>query len=180
MKREFRTGSRRGRQGGVALIVALVVLVIIGLTSAAVMRGALNSDLVANNTRVQSLASQAAQVALNYCYSQWNLPAPPITVLGPPAAQSDPLDWETFGNWSNVNKANDVPMDYMRSNLSSFVPAKLPQCMVQHSVVVAPGGATFPSLVIVGRGFSPDFRADPNTGRTEAGSVVWLQYILAL
>ena len=70
MKRRFRTGTR-ARQSGVALIVALVVLVIIGLTSAAVMRGALNSDLVTNNTRVQALASQAAQVALKYCEDQW-------------------------------------------------------------------------------------------------------------
>jgi hypothetical protein len=173
MKLKFRIGSRRGRQGGVALIVALVVLVVIGLTSAAVMRGALNSDLVANNTRVQSLASQAAQVALKYCESQWNVPTPPINVL-PVGVPNAPLAWETFGNWSNVNFANDVPISYMQSELSSFVPAKLPQCMVQYSTA---GGAT--TVVIVGRGFSPDYRAD-ETGHTEAGSVVWLQYILAL
>jgi type II secretory pathway pseudopilin PulG len=180
MKREFRIQSRRRRQGGVALIVALVVLVIIGLTSAAVMRGALNSDLVANNTRVQALATQAAQVALKYCETQWNAGAlPPFIVLPAPGAQTDPLEWETFGNWSNVNKTNEVPIEFMKSELSSVVPATLPQCMVQRSTVGVPG-ATSPTIVIVARGFSPDFRAEQGTGRTEAGSVVWLQYILAL
>jgi type II secretory pathway pseudopilin PulG len=164
------------RQGGVALIVALVVLVIIGLTSAAVMRGALSSDLITNNTRVQSLATQAAQVALSYCEQQYRLgPTPPIIVLTAPAGGAD-MAWETFGNWSNVNMVNEVPADYMRSALSTFVPSTLPQCMVQHSTTGLPNNV--PTLVITARGFSPDY-AQTN-GLTTAGSVVWLQYIMAI
>ena len=58
--------QRRGERG-VALMVALVMLVIIGIASVSIMRGALSSDLIANNTRVQTLAMQAAQIGLRYC-----------------------------------------------------------------------------------------------------------------
>lgn len=164
------------RQGGVALIVALVVLVIIGLTSAAVMRGALSADLVTNNTRVQALATQAAQVALSFCEQQFKVgPNPPINVLSAPVGGAG-MAWETFANWSDADMVNDVPSDYMQSALSTFVPSKLPQCMVQHSTTGAPNNA--PTLVITARGFSPDY-AETN-GVTTAGSVVWLQYIMAV
>jgi type IV pilus assembly protein PilX len=168
------------RQQGVALIVALVVLVVIGLTSAAVMRGALSSDLVTNNVRVQSLANQAAQVALKYCEKQVGNPGglPPDFNLRPkPVDPDDPktkLDWETFGNWSNRDIVNDVPEAFMKSELSSFWP-KMPQCIAQYTQF---GGKD--AIVITARGFSPDFKADPDTGATEAGSVVWLQYLLAV
>lgn len=170
MKRRCHPKSHNS-QGGVALIVALVVLVIIGLTSAAVMRGALNSDLVTNNTRVQSLANQAAQVGLKYCEAMWNAGAlPPFNVI--PVGDTG---WDIFTNWSDASKVNDVPVDYMQSAQSSFVPDKLPQCMAQRSTVGAPPA---PILVITSRGFSPDYKEDD--GRTERGSVVWLQYILAI
>jgi type II secretory pathway pseudopilin PulG len=172
MKRRLQIESRP-RQRGVALIVALVVLVIIGFTSAAVMRGALNSDLVANNTRVQTLATQAAQVALAYCESQYGVPGSPLNIL---PAQT-PMAWETYGNWSDNSKRTIVPIGYMQSNLSSFVPSTLPQCMVENSTT-GPGGA--PTVVITARGFSPDYHADEKTGKSDRGSVVWLQYILAL
>jgi type IV pilus assembly protein PilX len=166
--------SLHSRQQGVALIVALVVLVIIGLTSAAVMRGALSSDLVTNNTRLQSLATQAAQVALTYCEVSVTQPPPlPITLLAAPAG-GEKLAWETFGNWTDVDKVNTVPQEFMKSGLSSVAPSQMPQCIAQRSTA-----GTAPTIVITARGFSPDFQADA-TGATVAGSVVWLQYILAV
>jgi type IV pilus assembly protein PilX len=178
-----RRSLRHGRspaERGVALIVALVVLVIIGLTSAAVMRGALSSDLVTNNTRVQTLATQAAQVALKYCETQLGLPPPiPIILLPAPPDPDTPLDWLDFGNWSDVDKVNTVKEEYMKSELSTFAPSRMPQCMAQRSTVGV-GAAAKPTIVVVARGFSPDYQADGNTGATLAGSVVWLQYILAV
>jgi type II secretory pathway pseudopilin PulG len=159
----------------VALIVALVVLVVIGLTSAAVMRGALSSDLVTNNTRVQSLANQAALVALKYCEEQLTNPLTTIHIRPKPPNDEVPFDWQTFENWSNVDIVNDVPETFMKSELSSFWPSKMPQCMTQRSTA-----GVAPTIVVTARGFSPDFREDPGTGATEAGSVVWLQYILAV
>jgi type II secretory pathway pseudopilin PulG len=161
-------------QRGVALIVALVVLVIIGLTSAAVMRGALSSDLVTNNARVQTLATQAAQVALKYCETQLQVP-PPIGIILLDVPPDGVMAWTQFGNWTNVNLVNTVPDEFMKSELSSFAPSRMPQCMAQRSTA----GAA-PTIVVTARGFSPDFQADEDTGATVAGSVVWLQYILAV
>ena len=174
-----RTRIPSSRQGGVALIVALVVLVIVGLTSAAVMRGALSSDLVTNNTRIQSLANQAALVGLKYCEMELkkNPPDGNFILRDAPVNPGDPLDWTTFGNWSNVDIVNDVPEAFMKSELSTFWPPKMPQCMAQRSTVP---GQTNPTIVVTARGFSPDFQADADTGATKAGSVVWLQYILAV
>jgi type IV pilus assembly protein PilX len=174
--KDHRSRGRRlpSRQRGVALIVALVVLVIIGLTSAAVMRGALSSDLVTNNTRVQTLASQAAQVALKYCETKLLAP-PPIDIILLDVPVDGTMAWTVFGNWTNVNLVNTVPDEYMKSELSSFAPSRMPQCIAQRSTA----GAA-PTIVVTARGFSPDFQADPDSGATVAGSVVWLQYILAV
>jgi len=167
MKKYASSCPRSANQGGVALIVALVVLVVIGLASAAVMRGALSSDLVANNARVQTLANQAAQVALRYCEAQ--LVAGTIA----PRPAATPLEWETFTNWTDSAMKHDVPEEYLKSELSTYWPSQMPQCMAQYSTA---GTAT--TIVVTARGFSPDFAADTN-GSTLSGSVAWLQYILA-
>lgn len=167
---------RAGREHGVALIVALIVLVIIGLTSASVMRGALSSDLVANNTRVQTLANQAAQIALKYCEMQikGELPSPPpFNLRSPPANVGDPMDWETFENWTDADIVNEVPEAFMKSEASSFWPSTPPECMAQRSTL-----GTANTIVVTARGFSPDYAEDG--GQTTSGSVVWLQYILAV
>lgn len=167
--------ARRVRRGerGVALLVALVVLVIIGLMSASIMRGALSSDLIANNTRVQTLASQSAQIALRYCEDQATANVPAITVLEA-AANPDQNAWLTYANWGDANTVNDVPSDYLTSENSTFTPSKAPQCMVQKMLV---GGATV--YQVTARGFSPDYSAD-ESGFTNTGSVVWLQSVVSL
>lgn len=153
-------------------MVALVMLVIIGLASVSIMRGALSSDLVANNTRVQALASQAAQIALRYCEDQTTAPLPVITIL--PVAPAD--EWSTYANWSNQAKAFTVPDDYMQSDDSTFSYDNKPQCMAQLTSV---GNPPQPAYKVTARGFSPDYSADAD-GNTKSGSVVWLQSTLAL
>ena len=165
-----RVSSRR--QKGVALMVALVMLVIIGLASVSIMRGALSSDLVANNTRVQALASQAAQIALRYCEDQTTASPPDITILA--AAPAD--EWSTFGNWADAAKAFTVPDGYMQSANSTFSYDTMPQCMAQLTAV---GNPPLPAYKVTARGFSPDYSADAD-GNTKSGSVVWLQSTLAL
>lgn len=161
---------QRGSERGVALIVALVVLVIIGLTSASVMRGALSTDLVANNTRVHTLATQAAQIGLRYCEAE-----AAIDAGGQPAALPlAPADyWNDFSHWSEDKIGiYTVPSDYLESQNSTFTPAQLPQCMVQKITV---GAQT--AYRVTAKGYSPDYSADEN-GNTGSGSVVWLQSIV--
>jgi Tfp pilus assembly protein FimT len=165
--------QRRGERG-VALMVALVMLVIIGIASVSIMRGALSSDLIANNTRVQTLAMQAAQIGLRYCEDEavkHAMTQPHLVHVLPDAAERA---WETLGNWGDADKVNDVPSQYMESDNSTFVPGTLPQCMVQQKNL---GGQTI--YEVTARGFSPDYAADED-GSTASGSVVWLQSLLRI
>ena len=169
--KDLRHLSQRSGQRGVALIVALVVLVIIGLTSASVMRGALSTDLVANNTRVKTLATQAAQIGLRYCEAEAAIDAggqPATLPLNPPDY------WNDFSHWSEKDKIGiyTVPADYLESQNSTFKPEHLPQCMVQQITL---GGQT--AYRVTAKGYSPDYSADEK-GNTESGSVVWLQSIV--
>jgi type IV pilus assembly protein PilX len=161
----------RRRQQGVALIVALVMLVVIGLTSAAVLRGSLNADLVAQNARVQNFAAQSAQLALRYCESQLVVDEAD-RVIQLHAAQTPGL-WESFDNWADGGLAEPVPEDWRQTADSSVVASTAPQCLVERSNVNAS------VYIVTARGFSPDFSADAD-GRTLTGSVVWLQSQVAV
>lgn len=171
-RRQQANRALRARERGVTLIIALIMLIIIGLTSASVMRATLNSDQVANNTRTQTLAHQAADVALRYCERQVTMVTPGIPIR---AAQTPPA-WESFASWYGGAKvANEVTAAAIGSAISSFTPSKLPECIAERSDEVA-GAIT---IIVTARGFSPDY-AESDTGRTTAGSVVWLQSKLRL
>lgn len=165
--------QRRGERG-VALMVALVMLVIIGIASVSIMRGALSSDLIANNTRVQTLAMQAAQIGLRYCEDEAVKHAKTLPTVVHVLDDSGDRAWETLGNWGDADKVNEVPSEYMSSDNSTFVPGTSPQCMVQQKNL---SGQTI--YEVTARGFSPDYAADED-GSTASGSVVWLQSMLRL
>jgi type IV pilus assembly protein PilX len=161
------------RQRGVALLVALVMLVIIGLASVSVMRGALSSDLVANNTRVQALAHQAAQMGLAYCerllFDSTPQDGSNMDKLNVTNAR-EPALFNSLSNWSTAN-VHTVPDDWMASDDSSFAEGvPKPECMVEQLLDTASGDHDF---AVTARGFSPDY-ADED-GNTVSGSVVWLQ-----
>jgi len=164
----------RGERG-VALIVALIVLVIIGLTSASVMRSALSSDMVANNARVQTLASQAAHIALRFCEVDFTNNPPSIDIL----PISDPPAFEDLDNWSDPNQVYTVTAEYMQSANSTFTPTTRPQCMAQRHDLNGDGNYTagVDAIQFTARGFSPDYSADDD-GNTENGSVVWVQSLV--
>lgn len=174
--RSVRRGSGRGRaasQRGVALLVALVMLVVIGLTSVSVMRGALSSDLVANNTRVQTLAHQAAQIGLAYCERLLDDSTPgdgsDMSKLQQTAARQ-PAFFNDLANWADAN-VHKVPEGWMASEDSTFTPEAEPECMVEQLQDTLYGDKDF---AVTARGFSPDYSADDD-GNPASGSVVWLQ-----
>lgn len=167
------------RQQGVALIVALIMLVIIGLTSASVMRATLNTDLVANNARVQNVATKAADIALRYCESQLPPVVAPVNfILQGPAIAGAVRPWETKANWVPVGTAHVPPAAQLKSLLGSFGFTRAPECLVEQV-----NGANLPVGVttmytVTARGFSPDYSEDSATGHTRTGSVVWVQSII--
>ncbi len=60
-------------QRGVSLLIVLIMLVVIGLTSAASLRSASSNERISNNFRMHALAEQYAEAALRYCETQLSL-----------------------------------------------------------------------------------------------------------
>jgi len=154
------------REAGFSLIVAMLMLAVIGLASAAIMRNATSGDQVANNNRLQTQASQYAQLALRWCQNQMALEAAARAVPLMPAV--DPPAWTARQNWSTTGGAH-AAHTLAASDLGGTVqPRVAPQCLMEATAV--PGVYT-----ITARGYSADWKGDPSTGATRNGSSVWLQ-----
>lgn len=187
----FKPDFSRARQAGVSLIIVLIMLVIIGLTSASAIRNATSGEKVTNNIRLQNLAQQYAEAALRYCETQIALAdASRVNTLknanvfnsdaaGQPIATNYPAGgWLLTQTWLGGGGASAsktlVPQLQIESTDSSFKPKKLPECVAEIQQLPDTNRA----YVITARGFSPDYTADSTTGNTTSGSVVWLQSIL--
>ncbi len=174
------------KQRGISLIVVMILLVVIGLTSAAAIRSATSNERVTNNLRMQNLAQQYAEAALRFCEAQLSLnDAARVPTLQAAnivdVAYDAPSGWAQTVTWVGTGGASASRTTVVASALSSadssFVPTVLPQCVVERQAL--PDAATF-AFVVTARGFSPDYSAVAATGETKSGSVVWLQSILAM
>lgn len=169
---------------GVSLIIVLILMIIIGITASTAMRNASSEQRATNNQRMEATALQYAEAALRYCEAQMALPVGSRTaatllgtIPGPLApgpltsGWEDPLSWNsplmsTAGRASSTRTV--VPNNIIQDNaLNTVLPARNPECVVETQT----GGA----MVITARGFSTDYAADPATGVTIRGAVVWLQ-----
>lgn len=183
MRRVGRTFRHARRpQGGVVLIVTLLMLVVIGLTAAYAMRSAGSGEKVANNLRLEVLAQQYAEAALRFCESQMVLvPADRVGALrnveGATAVLVTAAAWRSVATWFPASSAVKVPSAKVgNSGNSTFTPLAQPECLVE-KVALASGDEAW---LVTARGFSPGYAADAATGITVAGAVVWLQSTLAL
>lgn len=145
------------------MIIALIMLAIIAMMGASVVRSSMNTELVANNTRLQTFAAKAADFALRDCERRVLAPAGALLI---PQAFVDGAQWNNIDNWS---AGNDV--DSATDGKAAM--STKPQCMAEY------GDAANTFVVVTARGFSPDYSADAN-GRTQTGSVVWVQSFLSL
>ncbi len=182
VKSNLHLGLRR--QAGVSLIIVMMMLVIIGITSAATIRNATSTEKLTNNIRVQYMAQQYAEAALRYCESELTKPeSSRVTTLaevnlvqtsvgGTPA-------WSQAGTWTGSGGASAsktvLPENRIKSTDSAYRPASLPECVVERQVM--PDGNV--AYVITARGFSPDYRSGAG-GVTVNGSVIWLQSTVVL
>lgn len=178
------------RQKGISLIIVLILLVVIGLTAAAAMRGATSSQRVTNNVRMDNIAQQYAEAALRYCEDQLQLAdaarvnslkvavIPTVNIAGGAAgAWENPISWTgAVGAGAAAATRTVLPAAQYSSALSSYVPARPPECVAETQTL---GSPTFTVTVVTARGFSTDYRADV-AGNTINGAVVWLQSILNL
>ena len=160
-----RAGAHRRRPRGFSLILAMLTLALIGLTSSAIMRNAVSADQSVANNRLLAQANQFAQVALRFCEGQLTLAPAARTV--PAFDAGVPPAWMPRANWT---RAGALPAHTLvAADISSPVmPPVAPQCMIEATVLAH-------VFVVTARGFSPDFGADPMSGATRSGAVVWLQ-----
>lgn len=153
------------RARGFSLIVAMLMLAVIGLASAAIMRNATSGDQVANNNRLQTQANQYAQLALRFCELQMaQAPGARSVALLPAASKAA---WAVKDNWTRAGAGSAHTLAAAEIG-SAMQPRVAPQCMLEATNV--------PDVyTVTARGFSADFKADPGTGATHSGSTVWLQ-----
>ena len=172
----------------------MIMVVIIGLTSASAIRNATSGERVTNNVRMQGMAQQYAEAALRFCEIEVRKGSADRVaklrdinialtnyVVGQASFQVSPAPWEMTTTWVGVGVAGDASNSkytldeaQIKSVNSSITPANRPQCVAEKQQMQDLQWA----WVITARGFSPDYSFDAGTGQTKSGSVVWLQSIL--
>jgi Tfp pilus assembly protein PilX len=179
---------RRARQSGISLIIVLIMVVVIGLTSAAAIRNATSGEKLTDNIRLQNLAQQYAEAALRYCEAELAkadgarvATLAEANIIETAAGAADAATgWGQSATWTGAGGASasltTVPEAAISSADSAFRPATRPQCVVERQLMADANVA----YVITARGFSPGYTADAVTGRTLSGSVVWLQSMVSL
>ncbi len=191
----------RGRrsQGGIVLIVALIMLVVISLLAAMSVRNATSSEAVNANVRQTQLASQSAETALRYCEdallnvvsggtATFNISSPPSSatlafdvtlvqdyVAGTPTSMV-PANWDST---TAGNKILILPTASVNHAGISSTFTRPPECMIER---LAPSTASSysKSFNITARGFGPEVPAADSTRSRPVGSEVWMQSSLEL
>jgi type IV pilus assembly protein PilX len=165
---------------GVVLIICLLFLLLISITAAVSVRGASSSEAVANNSRTQALAMQAAEAALGYCEKLVTDFVKNGTGKAPPSAPvaGDAYGWESLANWDGAGtdaNVQVVPFADSQSGSDTRYFKRSPECMAQYYLV---GKAD--TAIITARGFGPDVAAADNARSAPKGAEVWLQSVLTL
>ncbi len=112
--------STAQKQRGVLLIVAMIMLLIISGVAALAIKGTSSTEAVANNTRTQALAMQAAEAALRYTeigvinqnYTNNAIPLPTGKPTYLTAIASAPAgvtgDWSDETKWDGATSRSTV------------------------------------------------------------------------
>lgn len=182
----FRSGPRphspRRAQGGVVLIISLIMLVVLSMLATLSIRNATSSESVAGNVRTTLLATQAAEIALQHC-EKWaaqlagaaahGLTDGPPTVIGTATTPS----WRDLSTWDGGSSTNvyAIPLTLVNNDATAPTYTRAPECMIERvSVVNSVGVLTDATTrVITARGFGPDETGAARTRPT--GSEVWIQ-----
>lgn len=180
------------RQGGVVLIMGLILLAIISLVAIYTLRSTLTGEQVSKNIRSRAVAVQSAETALRICE---NSVRAGLSTLGTGANKvnfivnatpeslasgESPILWQTRANWTVTSPqrlATQIPDELISNSEARPIPS--PRCMVEQYELPFMGEdktLTQPYL-ITAIGYSADYQIDSN-GNSIAGSEVWLQSVL--
>jgi Tfp pilus assembly protein PilX len=188
--RVHRSDLYAGRQGGVVLVIALIMLVLISLLVVTSIRNAISTESVIGNVRTTELATQAAEIALRHCESSVLAlmetaaggTSTYATTLTSAHIQSPvtPPHWQNKATWDSDSSAVFVlPLSLVnQSGMSITTYQRSPECMVE-PLPVLPSGAkdlnTTSVFVVTARGFGPEVAALNGSHSRPVGSEIWLQ-----
>lgn len=181
--------SFRGKQNGVVLIIALVLLVLLSLVASYNARNVGSAELVSNNTRSAELASQAAEAALRYCergvenhFAVLRGSTATFTTFMTPtsAPVAGTFTWQDLANWDGSTSIANVTIvgtgALSLSDSSGDLYKRPPECMAQYLQATSTR-----TVVVTARGFGPEVASDNGATRpVPQGSEVWLQSTLSL
>lgn len=184
--------SRRSRSSGVVLVLALVLLVVMTVSSVVAMRAATSSDMVSQNLRAQNLALQAAELALRWCEGRVISGAAINTFPANPRLNESPVvtdEWRVASNWTDASRVNTLPASVLGTTVNYETP---PQCIVRiisynnfyagtdmsATTVTPEKRGVQPDNIflyrITARGYSPDFQRNAG-GTSISGAEAWVQ-----
>jgi Tfp pilus assembly protein PilX len=166
------------REAGIVLPVALILLVVIALVGVAAMRKAITAEAVTTSVRANTLAMQAAEIALRYCETQALAGA--ALVINPIALDGDPVLWRSRDNWADTSPLiNILPASSVARAGERALSAR-PRCLIE-TYRLRRGDSDRTQrdpLQITAVGYSPDYRIEG--GNIVSGGEVWLQSVLRL
>jgi hypothetical protein len=163
-------------QTGLVMLVAMVFLMVVAGMSAAVMRSALNADLMSSHARAQAAAEQAAVLALRYCEAVlegrveagWE---PHMLPTPHPPGQA----WGQAANWTQASPGfRRVPAAWTSANGTPAATTPTPECLMEPALADKVG-----TYLVTARGYSPGFTKS-RQGKTASGAVVWMQSTVRL
>jgi Tfp pilus assembly protein PilX len=177
-------------QNGVVVVIALIILMILSMVSIVTLRQAGSSTQISGNSRTQTMATQAADIALKICETRVNnfLTSAAGPRLNPRVPVSgDVLQrWEPVGNvmvnWDLApSKAIDFPVTVPTNHYTAIltaadlnVPAntyrRYPECMAEYKI-----NGLGNIIVITVRGFGPEVTAADQSRTPPNGTEIWLQ-----
>ena len=179
--------ARAGRQQGVVLIIALIMLVVVSMLATLSIRSATSTEAVAGNVRTTQLATQSAEIALRYCED--TLATVHKTPGSAPAGwvessySATPYYTDLTTNW-DVNPAPKVFVVPLTSvNAGSVTFKRPPECLIENVQVLSGtpmNTDTSTTYIITARGFGPEVPAADLTRSRPPGSEVWLQSTIEL
>lgn len=167
-----------GRQGGIVLIMALILLVVISTVAVLAVKNAMSGEQVSNNLRINAVATQAAETGLRYCENLVLAGGAPVILFPISGGTAPPTFWATRTNWTAANTTTATVAVADSTDTAGRTSAVRPMCMVEEmrlaTTELNPAGAAY---LVTARGFSQDYQTNAD-GLVIAGSEVWMQSIL--
>lgn len=164
------------RSRGVVLLVCLVMILLISVSAAMTVRGAVSAEATTNASRKEALAMQAAEAALGHCERETHrFVVDSSQGLAPANAGTD--RWKDLRNWDGASSTAYVTIaSFAQGDLGvgASIFRRMPECMTEYR------DADKKQVIVTARGFGPEVRSVDSSRAAPRGTEIWLQSIISL